>query len=122
MMTDSVMLTESKMSKSAGGTGTIITSTLAIRHTGRIKSCQRANHEGVPAVGNGPVAIRDSGTGSAKVRKVLGTNSDEGRNGIQIQRHCPAGLRWEISGEKAASMAGEFESDDFSVSAPIGSH
>ena len=42
-MTDSVMLADSSTSSSAGGIGTMITSTLAMMLTGRIKSCQRPN-------------------------------------------------------------------------------
>jgi hypothetical protein len=65
------MLTDNNMSSSAGGTGTMITSTLAIMLIGRIKSCQRASAELAPALGNAPVAIRDSGK-LRDVRKVLG--------------------------------------------------
>src|SRR5215475_12076952 len=60
MITANVMLPANETSKTAGGTGTMITSTLATRLTGRIRSCQRASAV-LPVFAATPVAILDSG-------------------------------------------------------------
>jgi len=61
--------------------------------TGKIKSCQRDNAVRVPAGDNAPAAIRYSGAGARKKRKVFGkNNSDEGRKGIGNQNGCLAEL------------------------------
>src|SRR5580765_2990221 len=67
-MTASVILAASRTSKTAGGTGTRITSTLATRLTGRTKSCQRPNADVRPVFVAIPVAIHDSGDSTSHPR------------------------------------------------------
>src|SRR5262249_38719075 len=89
MMTDSVILVDNNRSIIAGGTGTIITSTLAIMLTGRIKSCQRDNDELMPALGRAPVAIHDSGADRANCAGCSKTTQMRGetvsKSGIDVQ-------------------------------------
>ncbi len=59
-MTATVMLPASSTSSNAAGIGTMITSTLPMMPTGKIRSCQRPN-DNPPARGTAPVAIRNSG-------------------------------------------------------------
>src|SRR6478736_5978285 len=66
MITDSVILAASKTSKTGGGTGMMITSTLATRLTGRTKSCQRPNAEVRPVFVAIPAAIYDSGDSTSQ--------------------------------------------------------